>query len=114
MARIKQYIQLIAVLIPFSCSNGTVQFSETGKFDVKVPRSLIVNQVKAASHLKNLVNTLNPRVDEIFSKGFVSFYIARYLNLFSVELELSSVVCCDFRCPHLLVSRTRDKSPNAD
>ena len=75
MARIKQYIQLIAVLIPFSCSNGTVQFSETGKFDVKVPRGLIVNQVKAASHLKNLVNTLNPRVNEIFSKGFVLFIL---------------------------------------
>ena len=84
MARIKQYIPWIVVLIPFSCSIGTVQFSEMGKFDVKVPRGLIVNQVKAASHLKNLVNTLNPRVNEIFSKGFVSFYIARYLPSFCV------------------------------
>ena len=82
MARIKQYIQLIAVLISFSSSNGTVKFSGTGKFDVKVPRGLIVNQVKAARHLKNLVNTLNPRVNEIFSKGFVSFYTARYLPFF--------------------------------
>ena len=84
MASIKQHIQLIAFLIPFSCSNGAIQFSETGKFDVKVPRGLIVNQVKAASHLKNLVNTLNPRVKDIFSKGFVSFYIARYLPSFCV------------------------------